>query len=137
MYLAKTHKEQNGISSRETANIFQMVEEKEKTTKTPFAMPVDFLLPFSTRMYDMRIKGVNYCEWDEEFVINEDASKIFNKNTIILFEILEFNPELVVHESPKLNPDKLLPIAWAYLRPMGRASVHMNRLKLQLYHYQY
>lgn len=130
MYLAKSNKDQNGISSRETANIFQMVEDKDNLKKTPFHVPVDFLLPFSTRMYDMRIKGVNYCEWDEEFVINDDAKHIFSKNTIILFEILEFNPELVAFEPHKLNPDKLLPIAWAYLRPMGRASVHMNRLKL-------
>lgn len=127
-YLAKSQNDQNGISSRETANVFKKTE--EVSNYVPFNVPTDFLLPFSTRMYDMRIKGVNYCEWDEEFVINEEARKIFDRNTLILFEILEFNPDLVVMESDKLNPDKLLPIAWAYLRPMGRASVHMNRLKL-------
>lgn len=71
-----------------------MVE--DNTKKAPFNVPTDFLLPFSTRMYDMRIKGVNYCEWDEEFVVNDDAKHIFSKNTLFLFEILEFNPELVV-----------------------------------------
>ena len=40
----------------------------------------------------MRIKGVNYCEWNEEFVINEQASNIYKPNVVFLFELLEFNP---------------------------------------------
>ena len=34
---------------------------------------VDFILPFSTQFFDMRIKGINSCQWNEEFVINEFA----------------------------------------------------------------
>ena len=34
---------------------------------------VDFLLPFATQFFDMRIKGNNSCQWNEEFIINEYA----------------------------------------------------------------
>jgi len=81
-------------------------------------------------MYDMRISGVNYCEWNEEFIINELASHIHRDNIVILFEILEFNPILVVDNSSLLNVEKLYPVAWAYLRPLGTASVHMETSKL-------
>jgi hypothetical protein len=43
-------------------------------------------------MYDMRIKGVNYCEWNEDFVINEYAQYLLKPNVVLLFEILEFSP---------------------------------------------
>jgi len=36
-----------------------------------------------------------------------------------MFEILDYNPTLIVKNSKMLNADKLLPIAWGYLRPMG------------------
>jgi len=63
----------------------------------------DFLLPMSTKMYDLRVKGVNFCEWKEEFVINEKAVNLMKPNVVILFEILEFNPQLVVQNSSLLN----------------------------------
>jgi len=49
-------------------------------------------MPLSTKMYDLRIKGVNYCEWNETFVINELASYMFQKPSVVfLFEILDFS----------------------------------------------
>ena len=81
-------------------------------------------------MYDMRIKGVNYCEWNEDFVINEYASYLLKPNVVFLFEILEFSPSLVMEESPLLTADKLYPVAWSYLRPNGTASIHLDRTKL-------
>ena len=53
---------------------------------------VDFLLPFATQFFDMRIKGNNSCQWNEEFIINEYAQNILQKNVVILFEMLEMNP---------------------------------------------
>ncbi len=47
-------------------------------------------------MFDMRIQGTNYCNWNEEFIINENVANIYKKNVVILFEILEFNTLLVV-----------------------------------------
>ena len=90
MYLAKQNPDWMGTSSRETANVFKM--EDENTKKKPYEVKTDFLLPFSTRMYDMRIKGVNYCEWNEDFIINDEVSHLLGKDTLFLFEILEFNP---------------------------------------------
>lgn len=88
-------------------------------------------------MFDMRIAGTNFCQWDEEFVINERADHIFNENVVILFELLEFNPALVAERSSQLRPDNLYPVAWAYLRPLGAASVHSDRVKLQFYKFKY
>jgi hypothetical protein len=36
-----------------------------------------------------------------------------------MFEILEFNPILLIDQSQNLNGDNLYPVAWAYLRPLG------------------
>jgi len=56
-----------------------------------------------------------------------------------MFELLEFDPNLLLGKtrSPLLRPDNLYPIAWAYLRPLGGSSVHMDRIKLQLYKHKF
>lgn len=128
-YLAKHDNGNPGVTNLESCNFFKV--DPQKNEKTPMNLPtVDFFLPLSTQMYDMRIKGVNFCEWNEEFVINELASNIFKENVVILFEVLEFNPLLIVDDSPLLNSERLYPVAWAYLRPLGTASLHMDRIKL-------
>lgn len=41
-------------------------------------------------------------------------------------------------ESPELlNADNMYPIAWAYLRPVGAAQIHLARTRLQLYRYKF
>lgn len=70
-------------------------------------------------MFDLRVKGNNFCEWNEEFIINESIDNIFQKNVIFMFEILDFVPQLIVNDSSLLRPDNLYPVAWAYLRPLG------------------
>jgi hypothetical protein len=40
------------------------------------------------------------------------------------------NPEL-------LNADNFYPIAWAYLRPVGGAQIHLGKTRLQLYKYKF
>jgi hypothetical protein len=88
-------------------------------------------------MYDMRIKGVNFCEWNEEFIINELGCNIYKPNIVIMFELLEFNPLLIAEDSALLNSERLYRVAWSYLRPLGTASLHMDRVKLQLYKYKF
>jgi hypothetical protein len=88
-------------------------------------------------MYDLRVKGINFCEWNEEFIINESVKELMKANVLIMFEILEFNTQLVVQDSKLLNADRLYPVAWAYLRPLGAASIHMDKVKLQLYKYRF
>lgn len=70
------------------------------------------------------------AEWNEEFVINERAEHILQSDTVILFEILDFNPDLCIRDPSKLNADLFYPIAWAYLRPMGMANIHVSNLRL-------
>jgi hypothetical protein len=44
----------------------------------------------------------------------------------------------MIFESPDLlNADNLYPIAWAYLRPVGAAQIHLARTRLQLYRYKF
>jgi hypothetical protein len=82
---------------------------------------VDYIMPISTQMYDLRVKGMNLAQWQEEFVINENARYLLSPNVIFLFEILDFNTNLMFESPGLLNADNLYPIAWAYLRPVGAA----------------
>lgn len=82
---------------------------------------VDYIMPISTQMYDLRIKGMNLAQWNEEFVLNENARYLLSPNVIFLFEILDFNTNLMFESPGLLNADNLYPIAWAYLRPVGAA----------------
>lgn len=130
-YLAKDKPSVPGVSNIENCSFFKMELDKEgKLIKTPCKISTDFFLPMSTRMHDMRILGTNYCNWNEEFIINENVANIYKKNVVILFELLEFNPLLVADQSSLLRPDKLYPVAWGYLRPLGTGSVHMDKIKL-------
>jgi hypothetical protein len=93
-------------------------------------------MPLSTRFFDMRIKGQTQCAWDESFIVNELAANILKPNVVLLFEILECNPMLIAQGSNLLNSERLYPIAWAYLRPLGTAHIHLSRARLQLYRYK-
>jgi hypothetical protein len=99
--------------------------------------PVDYLLPMATQMNDLRIKGEMMAEWNEEFVINEKSVNIFDPETLILFEILDFNPDLAARNPSALNADLMYPVAWAYLRPVGMANIHVSTQRLQLYKYKF
>lgn len=132
-YLAKKDRAEPGVANKESCNFFQVEGDQKEARK----IPVDFFMPMSTQMYDMRVKGVNFCEWNEDFIINECAEHLLKQNVLIMFEILEFNPLLVIENSPELTPDKLYRVAWAYLRPLGTASIHLDRVKLQLYEYKF
>jgi len=138
-YLAKGKREDPGVANRESCSFFQVDDNAlDKSSKyKPLTINTDFFLPFSTRMYDLRVKGNNFCEWEEEFVINERAGNIYKEDVMFLFELLEFHPKLVIADSALLRPDRLYPIAWAYLRPLGSATLHMNRIKLQLYRFKF
>jgi len=134
-YLAKQNVNVPGVAFHENVNYFRLSENKDK--KVPLKSDANFILPMSTQMYDMRIKGNNYCEWDEDFIINEKVRNLLKQNVIIIFEILDFNTDLVVQDSNLLNSDKMYPVAWAYLRPLGSASVHLDKVKLQLYQHKF
>ena len=44
----------------------------------------------------------------------------------------------MIFENPELlNADNFYPIAWAYLRPVGGAQIHLAKTRLQLYKYKF
>lgn len=129
-YLAKKSPSKPGISNKESCALID--SEGNITNKQ-----VDYLMPMSTRFYDMRITGQNMCRWHEEFVVNEVAPYICRPNVVLLFEILECNTTMIQEKDPRLNADHLYPIAWAYLRPLGRADIHLSRNRLQLYRFKF
>lgn len=129
-YLAKKDSLQPGVYNKESTSFVD-------TTKYVSRSITDFLLPLSTQMYDLRIKGMNIAQWDEEFVINEFAHHILRPNVLMLFEILDFNPQMIFENRNKLNADLLYPVAWAYLRPVGTAHIHVSRTRLQLYKHKF
>lgn len=60
-------------------------------------------------------------------------------NVVFLFEILECNPIRHMQseeDRKKLNRDMMYPVAWAFLRPVGQANIHMSRQRLQLFRYK-
>lgn len=126
-YLAKSDPTSPGVAFNETVSYLKLNADKKKE---PMMSEPNFILPMSTQMYDMRILGNNYCEWNEDFIINEKVKNLLKADVVIMFEILDFNTELVVKNSKLLNSDKLYPVAWAYLRPLGTASVHLEKVKL-------
>ena len=129
-YLAKREGAMPGVANKEAVSLID--SEGHVTEKL-----CDFLLPVSTKFYDMRITGHNACRWNEEFIINEYASYICNPNVIILFEILECNETLILENDKRLNADMLLPVAWGYLRPLGKADLHLSRNRIQLYKFKF
>ena len=44
---------------------------------------------------------------------------------------------MIMEGSKLLNADNLYPIAWAYLRPVGAAQIHLSKTRLQLYKYKF
>jgi hypothetical protein len=70
--LQKSDTNKPGIANRESANFFRMEKDKDTSwKKTAYKCPTDFMLPMSTKMFDLRVSGTNFCEWQEEFIINE------------------------------------------------------------------
>jgi jouberin len=91
---------------------------------------LDCIPPFATPPYDLRVKGESFAEWNEEFIINEDAENILQTDNIIFFELLDFN--FFVE-----SEDYTFPIAWGYLKPVGYSQTYFGRYKIQLYKYKY
>lgn len=88
-YLAKRNVENPGVANIESTSLID--SEGTVTNKI-----VDYLLPISTKFFDMRKTGRNSCDWNEEFIINEYASYICQPHVVLLFEILECNTNLII-----------------------------------------
>ena len=62
---------------------------------------------------------------------------LFNPNTIVLFELLDFNKQIIDDGSEKLDANLNYRIAWGYLKFMGLARNHFGISKIQLYRYKF
>ena len=129
-YLAKSDPLKPGVYNKESVSFIDSTKQISKVV-------TDFILPFSTQMYDLRIKGMNLARWEEEFVVNEYAHYLLRPNVLFLFEILDFNPNMIFENRNLLNADYFYPVAWGYLRPVGTAYIHMARTRIQLYKHKF
>jgi hypothetical protein len=129
MYLKKDRSDTSAVYNKESCSQI----DKSKVIHKESA---NFLLPFSTNFFDMRIKGQNQCSWKESFVVNQPASHLLKESTVLLFEILECNTSLIEKGSELVTRELFYPVAWAYLRPLGTAHIHMSRTRLQLYRFK-
>jgi len=129
-YLAKRDPIVPGVFNNETMSYYN-------SYKTHFECPrVDYYLPMSTTHYDLRPKAENFCSWYQNFVVDIDTKDLLQPHIILMFEILDYSPALILDKSAKLNADNFLPIAWGFLRPIGQAGQHLADSKVQLYHYK-
>jgi hypothetical protein len=131
-YLAKRNPEAPAISSKEAATKIRY----ESNGNTVQEIYLDFIPPFATKYCDLRIAGENRANFYENFLINETLDAIYNENTVLIFELLDYNIPLILAKDPNLR-DNLYPIAWAYLRPFGEAAMHLATLRLQFYQYKF
>ncbi len=130
-YLAKRNPSQPAVTNRESAAVIQYAGASSATRE----IDSDFVPPFATRYCDFRITGENRADYYESFMVNEPLENIYNENTVILFEILDYNVGLILNDDPALRQN-LYPVAWAYLRPLGEALIHSSTKRLQLYRYK-
>lgn len=72
------------------------------------------------------------------FYINDEADHLLTTNTIVLFELLDYNHKLLAGRAVgDLDRDNFYRIAWGFLRPMGVSRRHLGYSKLQLYRYKF
>lgn len=129
-YLAKSNPNTPGVYNNESGCYYNAY-------KTHFEYPrVDYYLPLSTAHYDLRPKAENYCSWYENFVLDVRVEEFLKPNVVVLFEVLDYSPALILDKSKRLNADNFLPIAWGFIRPIGQARQHLADSKIQLYHYK-
>ena len=69
--------------------------------------------------------------------MDEEAPNLFHEDSIILFEVLDYNKELLKENSKLLDVNLNYRIAWGYLRPCGIAKNHLGLSKIQLYKYKF
>ena len=98
---------------------------------------IDFIPPFATNCCDLRISGNTRAKWTDKILINEDCSSLLGPNTLILFELLDFNKKLITEGSKLLDSNLNYRIAWGYIRPIGTAKNHVGFSKVQLFKYKF
>lgn len=64
---------------------------------------------------------------------------LLNPDTLILFEILDFNHQALLYRNDEEQYDRnnMFRVAWSFLRPVGIAKTHIGKVQLELYTYKY
>ena len=132
-YVQKTQPNLNILPFNENVSIIT----KQNNSVQIKEIETSFILPLSTRPFDLRISGETKAEYEEAFIIKELVGDIIKESTVMLFEILDYNHKLILEDKSQLNRDNLLPIAWGYLRVLGESNIHLRKKKIQLYYHKY
>lgn len=120
--------------------------QKEKVTKnindpnqSIIEIDSDFVFPISTKNCDLFKIRKNQAIWNEKLYMQFDPDFTYNENILILFELLDFNINLVYNNKyvSKLNKFNQYKIAWGYLRPLGVAGINENMLSIQFFDYKF
>lgn len=73
-----------------------------------------------------------------EFFVNFPAERIISPNTLILFQLLDFNHQALLFKDTTIyDVENFYRIAWGYLRPIGVSKNHVGTTKIQLYQYKF
>ena len=66
-----------------------------------------------------------------EFFVNFPAERLIHPDTLVLFEILDFNHQaLLFKDNGSYDRDNFYRIAWGYLRPVGMGKNHLGISKI-------
>jgi len=91
----------------------------------------DYIMPLSTGFTDLREKKNQKPIWDEDFFIDCPVDSLINKNSLILFEILDYDASLIINKNTQnINQEGMYRIAWGYLRPLGQGGIYIGRNKI-------
>ena len=72
------------------------------------------------------------------FYVDEEADVVFQPNTVILIELLDFNKRLIMEKRYDLmNQNLFYRVAWGYLHPMGPHRNHFGNSRIQLHKYKF
>lgn len=69
--------------------------------------------------------------WNETIVFNEQYNHIITKNTVILFELVDFTESI----RPPVTVNDWHRIAWAFIKPIGSNGITNTgkQIRVQLY----
>lgn len=123
---------QNSIYQHEDRTV---IEAKQGIKQRCDSRTADYIPPFATNPCDLRVLGKARAEWGKEIIINLDVERLVDSDVLLLFELVDFSPMLILDKPQALNRSNLYPIAWGYLRISGLSQYHIGDSRLQLYHH--
>ena len=122
----------NSIYQSEQVTTLQNVPGGKQRAET---RNLDFIPPFATNSCDLRAIGKSRAEWYEDIVVNVDLERFIENDVLLLFEVLDFSPYLLIENPAELSREGFFRVAWGYLRLAGLSQCHVGQSKVQLYNH--